>query len=233
MSTFAKHPLYSEGPSLTAAHPAPLDIVSGNTQGTHPDNNAFFPALDGLRALAFLMVFGFHYLQMPWGWTGVDIFFVLSGFLITGILFDSCHHPHRIRNFYLRRTLRIFPLYYGVFLLLVILDPIFRWNWALGLSRVACLPRQLVPLSLSLSPPHILAVGQRRAYRECNISQGRALPGHLLSLSVSRSSSTSSGRGLSSGSRTQAADLCLPRLHRGLSGLALHGNPFSAPFHGG
>jgi peptidoglycan/LPS O-acetylase OafA/YrhL len=132
MSTFAKQALYSEGPSLTAAHRAPLDIVSGNTQGTHPDNNAFFPALDGLRALAFLMVFGFHYLQLPWGWTGVDIFFVISGFLITGILFDSCRHPHRIRNFYVRRTLRIFPLYYGVILLLVVLDPIFRWNWSWG-----------------------------------------------------------------------------------------------------
>jgi peptidoglycan/LPS O-acetylase OafA/YrhL len=59
----------------------------------------------------------------------VDIFFVLSGFLITGILFDSRDQPRRIRNFYLRRTLRIFPLYYGVLLLLVLLWPIFRWEW--------------------------------------------------------------------------------------------------------
>jgi peptidoglycan/LPS O-acetylase OafA/YrhL len=75
------------------------------------------------------MVFAVHYLQLPWGWAGVDIFFVLSGFLITGILFDSRDQPRRIRNFYLRRTLRIFPLYYGVILLLVLLWPIFRWEW--------------------------------------------------------------------------------------------------------
>jgi peptidoglycan/LPS O-acetylase OafA/YrhL len=92
-------------------------------------SQTYFPTLDGLRAVAFLMVFTFHYLQLPWGWAGVDIFFVLSGFLITGILFDSRDEPHRIRNFYVRRTLRIFPLYYGVILLLVLLYPIFHWEW--------------------------------------------------------------------------------------------------------
>jgi peptidoglycan/LPS O-acetylase OafA/YrhL len=75
------------------------------------------------------MVFAFHYLQVPWGWAGVDVFFVLSGFLITGILFDSRDHPDRARNFYIRRTLRIFPLYYGVILFLVLLWPIFHWEW--------------------------------------------------------------------------------------------------------
>jgi peptidoglycan/LPS O-acetylase OafA/YrhL len=90
---------------------------------------AYFPALDGLRAFAFLLVFATHYLDLPWGWTGVNIFFVLSGFLITGILYDTRDQPHRVWNFYLRRTLRIFPLYYGVILLLVLLYPIFRWQW--------------------------------------------------------------------------------------------------------
>jgi len=89
----------------------------------------YFPALDGVRALAFLMVFSFHYLSLPWGWAGVDVFFVLSGFLITGILFDSREQPCRVRNFYVRRALRIFPLYYGLMLLLVLLYPIFRWQW--------------------------------------------------------------------------------------------------------
>lgn len=94
-----------------------------------PTNHSYFPALDGLRALAFLMVFAQHYLQIAWGWTGVDVFFVLSGFLITGILFDTREQPHRVRNFYVRRTLRIFPLYYGLMLVLLVTYPFFRWQW--------------------------------------------------------------------------------------------------------
>lgn len=89
----------------------------------------FYPALDGLRAIAFLMIFGVHYIQLPWGGAGVDIFFVLSGFLITGILFDTRDDRFRARNFYLRRTLRIFPLYYACLLLCVLTYPVFHWAW--------------------------------------------------------------------------------------------------------
>ena len=103
--------------------------LTANTAHTQPENRAFFPALDGLRAVAFLMVFGQHYLSLAWGWTGVNVFFVLSGFLITGILYDSQNDPHRVRNFYVRRTLRIFPLYYGVFALLLLLYPVAHWRW--------------------------------------------------------------------------------------------------------
>lgn len=73
------------------------------------------PGLDGLRAIAFLLVFALHtdYLQV--GWVGVQFFFVLSGFLITGILLDMKKNlPPRdyFIKFYGRRLLRIFPLYY-------------------------------------------------------------------------------------------------------------------------
>ncbi len=105
------------------------EIVSGNTPETEPANRIFYPALDGLRALAVMMVFMQHYFGMPYGWVGVDIFFVLSGFLITGILYDTRKHRHRFKNFYVRRTLRIFPLYYAVLLAIVLVAPWMHWNW--------------------------------------------------------------------------------------------------------
>lgn len=96
-------------------------------------------SLDGLRGVAILFVLLFHYYNFDhhllpahlfWsatraGWLGVDLFFVLSGFLITGILLDAKSQPeHYFKRFYIRRTLRIFPLYYGV---LVIVFLVFRW----------------------------------------------------------------------------------------------------------
>lgn len=101
-----------------------------------PENRLYFPAIDGLRAVAAFLVFLEHYYlyrrsaYLHWGWVGVDIFFVLSGFLITGILYDTREARHRVRNFYVRRMLRIFPLYYGVFLVVLLLTPIFRWSWS-------------------------------------------------------------------------------------------------------
>jgi peptidoglycan/LPS O-acetylase OafA/YrhL len=98
----------------------------------------YFPGLNGLRAIAFLIVFVHHYSAgvfdswvTDWGWAGVDLFFVLSGFLITGILYDSLGSPRYFRNFYIRRSLRIFPLFFGFWILLLVLTPILhvQWNW--------------------------------------------------------------------------------------------------------
>ncbi len=99
------------------------------------------PELDGIRGIAIALVIGFHLVQaMPCissalpravvvlsrlGQTGVDLFFVLSGFLITGILLRHRERPRALKNFWGRRFLRIFPLYYAV-LLLVLLVPQLR-----------------------------------------------------------------------------------------------------------
>jgi peptidoglycan/LPS O-acetylase OafA/YrhL len=80
--------------------------------------------LDGLRAVAFLIVFFFHTRHLPFGWMGVQLFFVLSGFLITDILLRMKEKlPRRefFIKFYGRRFLRIFPLYYFYLLLVAML----------------------------------------------------------------------------------------------------------------
>lgn len=103
------------------------------------------PALDGVRGLAIVLVLISHLMLFNdktgsrfgdslaalrgLGWTGVDLFFVLSGFLITGILYDTLNDPHYFRSFYMRRFLRIFPLYYGFLLFMILLGHWTHVHW--------------------------------------------------------------------------------------------------------
>lgn len=109
-----------------------LDSVSGYVDVPRPANLTRYPALDGARFIAFLAVMLSHYLAVNWAWGGVNAFFVLSGFLITGILWDGKDRPRQMRNFYIRRTLRIFPLYWLTFLLIFATTPVFHWQWSAG-----------------------------------------------------------------------------------------------------
>ncbi len=113
--------------------PISRDVVAPG----HP--RPYYPELDGVRALAALMIVVFHLAQMgvpipgpvALGQTGVDLFFVLSGFLITSILLKCRERDwHEVRTFYIRRSLRIFPLYFGYLAVASALGIAFsRWSW--------------------------------------------------------------------------------------------------------
>jgi peptidoglycan/LPS O-acetylase OafA/YrhL len=95
--------------------------VAEPTPPEPPRPLGYLPALDGLRALAVAAVVMFHWpfpARFTGGWVGVQVFFVLSGFLITSILLADPPMPprERLRRFYLKRVLRIFPLYFGYLL---------------------------------------------------------------------------------------------------------------------
>ncbi len=111
---------------MTAASASVVDV----------ERDARLPVLDGVRGLAAFIVLNFHFVSQPigpkglvttafsgvirgWGWTGVDLFFVLSGFLITGLLLDAKGSANYFRVFYARRALRILPLYYLALILLL------------------------------------------------------------------------------------------------------------------
>jgi peptidoglycan/LPS O-acetylase OafA/YrhL len=104
---------------------------------------AHVPALDGVRGLAIALVLGHHAVEgvpladLPWvarisaaaislGWVGVDLFFALSGFLITRILLESKGAPRYFASFYGRRALRIWPLYLATLAVLTVVALAFR-----------------------------------------------------------------------------------------------------------
>jgi peptidoglycan/LPS O-acetylase OafA/YrhL len=102
-------------------------------------------ALDGVRGVALLLIFVDHFLatnnvarnpllqvaldMRDLSWTGVYLFFVLSGFLITGILYDTLDTENYFSAFYGRRVLRIFPLYYGFLGVLFLLTAPLHLHW--------------------------------------------------------------------------------------------------------
>lgn len=98
----------------------------GDPTGVHVRDHyslGYIPALDGLRAISILLVLAFHDIgpvSSSWGhayngWVGVDVFFVISGYLITSILLKEAKHNNgdfSLKKFYMRRWLRIAPVYY-------------------------------------------------------------------------------------------------------------------------
>ena len=99
-------------------------------------------SLDGVRGIAVLCVVIFHFFPRNGagmlrplgssGWIGVDLFFVLSGYLITRVLLEYRGSANYYRNFYLRRALRLLPLYYSLFLGVLVLTPLLRIHWRFG-----------------------------------------------------------------------------------------------------
>ena len=137
-------PLASGGPGVTTGSREGQGTALGVPTGEH------LPALDGVRGIAILLVLLAHF---SWGvpatavdrvvaavqaagWMGVDLFFVLSGFLITGILLDTRSAPARFRRFYTRRVLRIFPLYYAALVFLLFVVPLLSPGTAAQLEYV-------------------------------------------------------------------------------------------------
>jgi peptidoglycan/LPS O-acetylase OafA/YrhL len=152
-----------------APRPYPDSAPSCRTSG-------YLTALDGVRGLAILLVLVYHFTlgmtaqgfaarllikATSAGWCGVDLFFVLSGFLITGILCDTKGSPRRFQNFYARRVLRIFPLYYGTLIAVVAALPLIAtriggfdgvedalvWLWSYGTNILVAFRGSWFPLS--------------------------------------------------------------------------------------
>jgi peptidoglycan/LPS O-acetylase OafA/YrhL len=95
------------------------------------EESGYIKSLDGVRAIAIVLVMSLHTGIMHYGWVGVQLFFVLSGYLITGILWKEKNRPGpmplKFRKFWVRRSLRIFPLYFGYLFVLAITYLLFHF----------------------------------------------------------------------------------------------------------
>jgi peptidoglycan/LPS O-acetylase OafA/YrhL len=124
--------------SVLRAHPESLPIERPSWLPS------YIPELQGLRGIAVLSVVIYHchprlvgtwmYYGSLWGWAGVNLFFVLSGFLITSILLEARGKPHYFRNFYARRALRIWPVYVLVLVVCYLNAP-----WFIGTPVIAAI----------------------------------------------------------------------------------------------
>jgi peptidoglycan/LPS O-acetylase OafA/YrhL len=165
----------------------PATPAAATTQPPASAGTGHVPALDGVRGLAVALVLVFHFGTVgiapihvattadavdlsvfrlfSLGWVGVDLFFVLSGFLITGLLLDDAGRPGYYRRFYTRRALRIFPLYYGALATIYLLAPFLgsppiaaemrellggtAWAWTYGLNLLEAVHPNRVPAGLA------------------------------------------------------------------------------------
>ena len=93
--------------------------------------NGYIKSLDGVRAIAIVLVMSLHSGVTKIGWIGVQLFFVLSGYLITGILWKekggAAPVTGKLKKFWVRRSLRIFPLYFGYLFVLTVIYLLFHF----------------------------------------------------------------------------------------------------------
>ena len=133
-----------------------LDKIPSDAPRASADHR--IPAYDGVRGIAILLILLYHFASsltvlglagpildvFQFGWCGVDVFFALSGFLITGILLDSKSSPNSFRSFYSLRVLRIFPLCYGALLIVFLLRTAFSDAGVWGVHDTLWAPGSLV-----------------------------------------------------------------------------------------
>ncbi len=132
-------------------------------------------SLDGLRGIAILLVIVFHFGYFGAGWIGVQIFFVLSGYLITSILSAEKEQPVEfyLKRFYWRRSLRIFPLYFGYLLLLALVyamsgkPTIFAARWPYLFTYTYNYALLLAPFDESVSFTHFWSLAVEEQFYLC------------------------------------------------------------------
>ena len=109
-------------------NPNPLFTTISSTSLRGDPIRVYRPDIDGLRALAIILVIGYHYFGLPGGYIGVDVFFVISGYLITGLLLADLDQSRlSLPEFYARRVRRILP----PLLLVVIASFVAGWAFLL------------------------------------------------------------------------------------------------------